>query len=57
MKAFMRWTWGVVFVCLLSAGALLATAPMAEAAYKTEYKLSVVSGATSGITSGIRTSP
>ena len=48
MKGFMRWTWGVVFVCLLSAGALLAFSQRADAAYKAEYKLSVVPGATSG---------
>ena len=48
MKGFMRWTLGFVFVSLLSAGALLASAQWATAAYKTEYKLSVVPGATSG---------
>ena len=48
MKGFMRMTWGVVFVCLLSAGALLAFSQRADAAYKAEYKLSVVPGATSG---------
>ena len=48
MKGFMRWTLGLVFVSLFAAGALLASAQWATAAYKTEYKLSVVPGATSG---------
>ena len=50
MNGFLRWTWGVVFFCLLSAGMLAPDVqPFAGAAsYKTEYKLSVVPGATSG---------
>ena len=47
MKGFLRWTWGVVFVCLLAGGVLTAL-PQQAAAYKAEYKLSVVPGATSG---------
>lgn len=49
MKGFLRWTWGVVFVCLLAGGVLTALPQQAAAAaYKAEYKLSVVPGATSG---------
>ena len=38
MKGFLRWTWGVVFVCLLAGGVLTAL-PQQAAAYKAEYKL------------------